>query len=445
MTCSDLSAHADLGRYRILEPIGSGGMAMVYRGEHILLRHQVAIKVLHPHYLSDHAMRRRFLHEARIIASLRHPGVVEVFDVGTAGDGRVYVTMELLRGEPLSARLRRGPLPERTAMFFGRQLASALAAAHDHGVVHRDLKPDNVFLVEDDEVRGGERAKILDFGIAKRVTYIRSGDRGEPTKTGVLLGTPLYMAPEQCVEASDIDGRADLYALGIVLYQMVAGAPPFAGSGTEEIIAQQMYVEPPPACDVVAGLSPRFSAVIRRCMAKDRDQRHASAEELARDLSALLGEGAADKRDDEITQVELGERTQPWRPGPAAARRRWRTGVVALAGALAGALAVTLATRGGEARPDEVQLQVDRGGGDPGPAMPAVEAAAEREAEAEPEPPEIVIEEKVSAAPRPSARRAEGQGRARKVARVRPAKREPAKREPAKEDPFAQVHTPALF
>jgi tRNA A-37 threonylcarbamoyl transferase component Bud32 len=443
-----VSAHQDLGRYRILEPIGSGGMAIVYRGQHVLLRHQVAVKVLHPHYLSDHAMRRRFLREARIIASLRHPGVVEVFDVGTASDGRVYVAMELLRGEPLSARLRTGKLSERTAITFGRQLASALAAAHDHGVVHRDLKPDNVFLVADDEVRGGERAKVLDFGIAKRVTYIRSGERtGEQTKTGVLLGTPMYMAPEQCLESADIDGRADLYALGIVLYQMVAGAPPFAGGATEEIIAQHMYVEAPPACDAVPGISPAFSAILQKCMAKDRQDRYASADALARDLARLAGSAemaavAAEEAeedagevveavDDDDTQVEIVDRTRPWqaRATGEVRPRRWRMPAVALAGALAGALIVMVGMRGSGETGE--QATGNRPQATAQPEAPTMQETAEVEAEAEPpviEGVKPMVVERVRAEVRPAKK---------KIARV--------KKPEVKEDPFAKVQTPALF
>jgi tRNA A-37 threonylcarbamoyl transferase component Bud32 len=430
-------------------------MAIVYRGQHVLLRHQVAVKVLHPHYLSDHAMRRRFLREARIIASLRHPGVVEVFDVGTASDGRVYVAMELLRGEPLSNRLRAGKLSERTAITFGRQLASALAAAHDHGVVHRDLKPDNVFLVADDEVPLGERAKILDFGIAKRVTYIRSGERtGEQTKTGVLLGTPMYMAPEQCLESSDIDGRADLYALGIVLYQMVAGAPPFAGGGTEEIIAQHMYVEAPPACDAVPGISPAFSAILQKCMAKDRQDRYASADALARDLARLAGSAemaAVDAEeeagevveavdDDDDTQVELVDRTRPW-PARAAGEprpRRWRMPAVALAGALVGALIVMIGMRGGGGGETGEQATGNR------PVLSGAKRSEGRQATAEPEAPAVQETAEVEAEAEPPVIE---NVRPMVVERVRPAKKKIArvKKPEVKEDPFAKVQTPALF
>ncbi|HTM19685.1 MAG TPA: serine/threonine-protein kinase [Kofleriaceae bacterium] len=432
----------DLGRYHILEPIGSGGMAVVYRGQHVLLRHQVAVKVLHPHYLADHAMRRRFLREARMIASLRHPGIVEVFDVGTASDGRVYVAMELLRGQPLSARLRAGRLSERAAVRFGRQLASALAVAHARGVVHRDLKPDNIFLIPDDEAPGGERAKILDFGVAKRVTYVRSADQtgAEQTKTGVLLGTPMYMSPEQCTEASDIDGRADLYALGIVLYQMVAGAPPFAAGGTEEIIAQHMYVQAPPACDAVPGVSARFSAIIERLMAKDRDDRYDSAETLAAELAMLAGgEGEVETvgaaEEDEETEVELVDRddhTQPWTPAATepverSGRGRWRAGVIALAGALVGALVVAVATRAGSPRnaaaaEEEVVLPAP-------PAAMAIEKPMVRRS-VSPEVKEVVVK-KVVARPRAEPKRV---ARKIKIEAPRP-----------KEDPFAKVQTPAVF
>src|SRR5262245_32788572 len=156
-----------IGQYEILDVVGQGGMAAVYVAQHSVVEHRVAIKVVHPRHLDNPRMTQRFLNEARAVAAIRHPGIVEFHDFGRADDGSAYLVMELLSGETLLQRLQNGAMPAGQAIAFGRQMASALAAAHARGIVHRDLKPANVFLVADPDVPLGERAKILDFGIAK--------------------------------------------------------------------------------------------------------------------------------------------------------------------------------------------------------------------------------------------------------------------------------------
>jgi serine/threonine protein kinase len=282
----------ELGRYRVLEPIGRGGMGTVFAGHHVVLERPVAIKVLHPHLVAESAMARRILDEARTIAGLQHPGIVEVLDVGRAEDGRTYVVMERLVGESLGDRLQRGRLTEERSVAFARQLASALAVAHAAGVVHRDLKPDNIFIVPDPDIAGGERVKILDFGIAKRIVTDFGSEGREQTQTGVVLGTPAYMAPEQCTGSSRLDGRADIYALGIVIYLMVTGELPFDGASTEEIFAEHVFCAPrPPAA--LAPVTARLAVIIDRCLAKRPEDRFTSMDALALELEILQAETPA--------------------------------------------------------------------------------------------------------------------------------------------------------
>ena len=273
----------ELGNYRVLAPIGRGGMASVYVGEHKVLQNRVAIKVLQKRHLDNPAIERRFLNEAKAIAAIRHANIVEIYDFGRAGDGCAYIVMELLEGETLRERIRRGVMPERQSMIFAKQLASALAAAHREGVIHRDLKPDNVFIIADEEVELGERIKLLDFGIAKRIE--NPGPVSEQTATGILVGTPAYMSPEQCRGQANIDGRSDIYSLGVVLYRMVTNQLPFEGQGTGELIGKHLYIEPPSPRELNAAISTTLEAIIGRCLEKEPDDRFQTMSELASTLA----------------------------------------------------------------------------------------------------------------------------------------------------------------
>src|SRR6185312_16102012 len=199
-------------------------------------------KLLRPELTENSELVQRFFNEAKAATAIRHPGIIEVFDFGYTEQGRAYLIMEFLDGEPLSSRIARGPLAEVDAAQIARGISSALVAAHDKGIVHRDLKPDNVFLVPDPDVPMGERPKVLDFGIAKLGDHLPKDMRH--TVTGALIGTPLYMAPEQARAAASIDGRADLYSLGCMLYEMLVGKPPFSAEGDGELIALHMFSEP---------------------------------------------------------------------------------------------------------------------------------------------------------------------------------------------------------
>ena len=277
-----------VGAYQIVRKLGEGGMGTVYEAEHALIGRRAAIKVLHASYSQNQDIVERFFNEARAATAVAAPGIIQIFDFGYHPSGVAYIVMEYLDGEPLDARLRRlGRLPVEQAARICRQVAIALSAAHRRGIVHRDLKPENIVLIEDPEVPGGERVKVLDFGIAKL-----AGDEGVPrtaTRTGAVLGTPDYMSPEQCRGAGSvpIDHRADIYSLGCILFALVTGRPPFSGEGSGDLIVAHICHDPTPPSRRVPGLPAELDAVVLRCLAKQPSDRFASMTELAEALSAL--------------------------------------------------------------------------------------------------------------------------------------------------------------
>jgi eukaryotic-like serine/threonine-protein kinase len=277
---------AQVGAYRILHRIGEGGMGSVWLAEHVTLGRRAALKVLHAELSANPEIVARFFNEARAATAIADPGIVQIFDFGQHVDGSAYIVMELLDGEPLAHRLQRcGALAVPDALRIMRQVASTLGAAHARGIVHRDLKPDNIFLVRDPEVSGGERAKILDFGIAKL-----TGDQvGVKTQTSAVMGTPTYMSPEQCRGAGQVDQRSDVYALGCVLFELVTATPPFVAEGVGDIIAMHLREAPPAPSQRVPGVGLDVDQLVLRCLAKDPAQRFASAAELAIAIGALVG------------------------------------------------------------------------------------------------------------------------------------------------------------
>jgi serine/threonine-protein kinase len=277
-----------LGNYRLLEVLGQGGMGVVYRGEHSLLGRKAAIKVLRSELSKRADIVARFFNEARATSQVSHPSIVSCLDFGHDRGGSAYIVMELLEGESLRDRLDREEcIPWTRAVTIAKQVASALGAAHDLGVVHRDLKPDNVYLVEDPDVVGGERAKVLDFGIAKLAddTGVASVFR---TRTGSLIGTPIYMSPEQCRGAGEVDKRTDIYSLGCVLYQMVCGRPPFVGAGHGDLIIMHMTVPPKPPRMLEPSVPEWLEQVILRMLAKKPDDRYGDMAEVTADLERLV-------------------------------------------------------------------------------------------------------------------------------------------------------------
>ncbi|HEX7837857.1 MAG TPA: serine/threonine-protein kinase, partial [Kofleriaceae bacterium] len=205
-----------------------GGFGDVFFATHVDSGAEAVVKVLKPEMSAQRDIVARFFNEARAAASIHHPGVVQIHNVGYHGD-RAYLLMERLRGSDLEGRLAAGPLPLDRAVVFIRQAAGAVGAAHDRGIVHRDLKPANLFVVADPDVVGGERVKVLDFGIAKLTAEAGAG------KTQGVFGTPAYMSPEQCASTGAVDARADLYSLGCIFYELVCGRPPFGHGGLELI------------------------------------------------------------------------------------------------------------------------------------------------------------------------------------------------------------------
>ena len=260
-------------------------MGSVWLAEHTMLGRRAAIKVLHPAFSTRHKIVRRFFNEARAATAIADPGIVQIFDFGYHVDRSAYIVMELLDGESLERRCaRRGVFDVPEALRLVRQVASSLGAAHARGIVHRDLKPSNLFIVRDPEVAGGERTKILDFGIAKLV--------GEPggvkTHPDAVMGTPSYMSPEQCRGAGLVDQRSDVYALGCVLFKLLIGRPPFQASATGEIIALQQREAPPVPSSLRPELAREVDQLVLRCLAKDPAQRFAHGGELAAALDGLL-------------------------------------------------------------------------------------------------------------------------------------------------------------
>ncbi|HVV87958.1 MAG TPA: serine/threonine-protein kinase, partial [Kofleriaceae bacterium] len=280
-----------IGTYRVLRKLGEGGMGAVYLAEHSLLGRKAAVKVLQPELSRNQDIVQRFFNEARASTAIADPGIVQVFDFGYHTDGSAYIVMEFLEGEPLDGRVKRlGRLAPADALRILRQVASSLASAHARGIIHRDLKPENVFLVVDREVAHGERAKLLDFGIAKLTGDTESKLK---TSTSAIMGTPMYMSPEQCRGAGHVDPRSDLYSLGCVLYHLLVGRPPFDGEGVGDIIAMHLREPAPAPSAAVPGIPPEVDALVLRLMAKSPDQRFGSAAELAEVIGRMIGVSAA--------------------------------------------------------------------------------------------------------------------------------------------------------
>jgi serine/threonine protein kinase len=281
-----------IGAYRIIRPIGQGGMGAVYEAIQEPIKRRVAIKVLLPQYVEDQDVLNRFFNEARVVNLIEHPSIVQVSDYGQAPDGTAYLVMEYLRGETLSSRLDRlHRAGERMgvieAVQSAAQIADALCAAHEKSVVHRDLKPANIIIVRDSAVQGGERAKILDFGIAKLTQGQTHG-----TATNAVMGTPQYMSPEQCRGAGSVDDKTDVYALGVMLYEMLAGRRPFLAQSAIEYMSQHLFQEPPPLGDVAPTTPADLVALVHRLLSKDKTARPPMSElstELVRLLAQLSG------------------------------------------------------------------------------------------------------------------------------------------------------------
>jgi len=272
-----------LGPYVIAGPVGAGGMGEVYRARDTRLDRDVAVKVIPASLSRDPDRVARFAREAKAVAALSHPNILTIHDTGTDGD-TLYVVMELLAGETLGDRLKQGPLPIRKACEVGGLVALGLAAAHEKGIVHRDLKPDNIFLTENGQV------KILDFGLARTVAEPRgvSETRAAITDAGAVLGTVGYMAPEQ-VRGQTVDARADLFALGVVLYEMLSGQRAFARGTAAETMTAILNDDAPELSSATRPMPPVLERIVRHCLEKNPAERFQTARDVAFALDALSG------------------------------------------------------------------------------------------------------------------------------------------------------------
>ena len=286
-----LAAGTRLDSYEIVAPLGAGGMGEVYRARDTALKRDVAIKVLPEYWLHDPERLRRFELEAQAAATLNHPNVVSIFHVGRY-DGSPYIVTELLQGETLRDRMRHGPMPLREVLEAGNNIAQGLAAAHDVGVIHRDLKPENVFLTKDG------RVKILDFGLAKLDLVKATGTDGQTitleqqTSPGRVLGTVGYMSPEQ-VRGVPADARSDIFALGVILDEMLTGRPAFRKETSAETMTAILKEDPPPISQLSSTTSPALQRVITHCLMKKPDQRFQHASDLAFALEAMSDSGTS--------------------------------------------------------------------------------------------------------------------------------------------------------
>lgn len=274
------------GKFQVLRLIGQGGMGAVYEVEHVRTKKRFALKWLVPDLASNPEATERFVREAQSACALEHPNVVQIFDVDQA-DGGMYSLMELLRGEPLAARFQRGPVPAPELVSYLLPLLHGLEEAHERGVVHRDLKPENVFLVKG---RPGTpvRPKILDFGLSKLMSEGRASEI-RLTNTGMVMGTPAYMSPEQALDAAVIDARADIYAIGAMMYEALTHALPFEASSIPSLLLKVVQTPPKPPRALVPTVPVTVEQVVLRCLAKKPEQRPPSAEALAFQLCDALG------------------------------------------------------------------------------------------------------------------------------------------------------------
>jgi serine/threonine-protein kinase len=277
------------GKYVVLGVLGRGGMGTVFEAEHRTLGRQVAVKVLHPKQANKQNAVRRFHQEARAAGSIGHPNICEVYDLGTLEDGSPYLVMEKLVGETLADRISiEGALSFDLATDALIQALSALVAAHHKGIVHRDIKPENVFLTT--RVGCPPLVKILDFGVSKtmvRPVVEATGEDGDLTRIGMVMGTPHYMAPEQARGDRDLDGRVDLYACGVIFYEALTGRRPFSAPNYDGLLVQILNAAPRPASQLRPALPDAFDVVIRKAMAKNREDRYDTAAAFQVDLQSL--------------------------------------------------------------------------------------------------------------------------------------------------------------
>ncbi len=285
-----LTAGTKLGPYEILALLGAGGMGEVYRARDTRLERDVAVKVLPANLSSDPSLRQRMEREAKAVSKLSHPHICTLHDIGHQ-DGVDFLVMELVEGETLEHRLTKGPLPPEQTMRLAAQIADALAKAHKRGITHRDLKPSNIMLTK-------SGTKLMDFGLAKESGPVplaaalteMTVEQSKLTVEGTIVGTFQYMAPEQ-LEGKEADARTDIFALGEVIYEMATGTPAFVGKSRASLIAAILSSEPQPMAVLQPMTPPALERVVKKCLAKDPDERWQSANDLSSELSWIAEGG----------------------------------------------------------------------------------------------------------------------------------------------------------
>ena len=333
-------------RYTILREIGRGGMGVVYEAEHKELGKRIAIKVMLDKYANDEEAVIRFKREALAASRIGNPHIIDVSHIGIAPDGRPFAVMELLDGQPLSAILAgTGPMQPWRAIHIMRQVLRAVGAAHSKGIIHRDLKPDNIFIVNRDDEH--DFVKLLDFGISKMVDTAEMAAATRLTTTGVVMGTPLYMAPEQAMGAPAERG-VDIYACGVILFEMLAGRPPFDEPNYNMLVAKLLTAEPPLLSDLRKGTPASLVNAVAKALKKDPDSRFANCETFAQALPVVA---VAQPELEQAATLPPGSSVPPGAkhsaPGrvaaartidaPRRASRKWIGGLLAFAGAIAAA------------------------------------------------------------------------------------------------------------
>ena len=275
----------EISHYRIIEPIGVGGMGEVYLADDLRLNRKVALKILPEQMLADRDRLRRFQREADVVSALNHPNILTIFEFSTEGDVHLFAS-EYVKGETLREKLGRGRMGISESLDIAAQVTSALIAAHEAGVVHRDIKPENIMIRDDGYV------KVLDFGLAKQTESNQASEYAATrallvSQPGLIMGTVAYMSPEQ-VRARPVDARTDIFSLGVVLYEMLTGSSPFTGETTTDVIAATLQIEPPPVSQLNGRAPAEIDAIVSRALKKDRLERYQTAKEMSVDLKALL-------------------------------------------------------------------------------------------------------------------------------------------------------------
>jgi serine/threonine protein kinase len=288
-----------LGIYKLTGRLGAGGMGEVWRAEDTKLLRQVAIKILPEQLANDPEWKGRFLNEARTIAQLNHPNIATIYSIDQDGD-TLFIAMELIEGAALSSVIAKGPMIPADAVRVAVHVADGLSEAHAKGIVHRDIKPDNIIL-------SPRFVKVLDFGIAKHI-----GGTADPGLTGggFVVGTPHYMSPEQALGRS-VDARTDIFSLGVLLYEMLSGVKPFTGEGVTEILLQIVMKEPRDIAQAAFGITPALADIVRRCMKKQPEERFASCDELRVALASSLKEDPSAARKSSVPTIAVRKAEPP--------------------------------------------------------------------------------------------------------------------------------------